>query len=151
MFVVCCVGSGLCDELITRSEESYRVCASVCLIVCDLYVSTMRRPRPDLGCCPTAEKLKLHFLYDKPLWRKIRKCDLSFIQITEPTRMENISQDNIQCEPKYHIPSKSVQYFRKSKMWTFGGHKFPYVRILYYTYRAFCHKFKLNQLMYNNY
>jgi hypothetical protein len=29
--VVCCVGSGLCDELITRSEESYRVCVSVCL------------------------------------------------------------------------------------------------------------------------
>ena len=23
---VCCVGSGLCDELITRSEESYRMC-----------------------------------------------------------------------------------------------------------------------------
>jgi hypothetical protein len=31
---LCCVGSGLCDELITRSEESYRVC--VCLILCDL-------------------------------------------------------------------------------------------------------------------
>jgi hypothetical protein len=31
--VVCCVGSGLCDELITRSEESYRVYVynSVCL------------------------------------------------------------------------------------------------------------------------
>jgi hypothetical protein len=26
VFAVCCVGSGLCDELITRSEESYRVC-----------------------------------------------------------------------------------------------------------------------------
>jgi len=24
---VCCVGSGLCDELIARSEESYRMCA----------------------------------------------------------------------------------------------------------------------------
>jgi hypothetical protein len=25
-FVVCCVGSDLCDDIITRSEESYRVC-----------------------------------------------------------------------------------------------------------------------------
>jgi len=37
MFVLCeyCVlsGRGLCDELITRPEESYRVC---CVIVCDL-------------------------------------------------------------------------------------------------------------------
>ena len=32
MFVyrVCCVGNGLCDGLINRSEESYRKCASVC-------------------------------------------------------------------------------------------------------------------------
>ena len=37
MFVVCCVGSGLCDELITRSEESYWVCVS--LIVRDLQTS----------------------------------------------------------------------------------------------------------------
>jgi hypothetical protein len=29
VFVVCCVGNGLCDELITRSEESYRVCVSI--------------------------------------------------------------------------------------------------------------------------
>ena len=51
VFVVCCVGSGLCDGLITRSEESYRVC--VCLIVCDLETSTTRRPGPELGCCVT--------------------------------------------------------------------------------------------------
>jgi len=29
---MCCVGSGLCDELITRAEECYCVC--VCLYVC---------------------------------------------------------------------------------------------------------------------
>ena len=33
MFVVYCVGSGLCDELTNRSEKSYRVCACVCLCV----------------------------------------------------------------------------------------------------------------------
>jgi hypothetical protein len=30
---VCCVGFGLCDGLITRSEESYRVCVCVCVCV----------------------------------------------------------------------------------------------------------------------
>jgi hypothetical protein len=34
-----CIGSGLCDELITRSEESYGV--FVCLIVCDPKISTI--------------------------------------------------------------------------------------------------------------
>ena len=39
----CCVlsGRGLCDELITRPEESYRLC---CVVVCDLETSRMRRP-----------------------------------------------------------------------------------------------------------
>ena len=45
MFVCCecCVlsGRGLCDELITRPEESYRLW---CVIVCDLETSRMRRP-----------------------------------------------------------------------------------------------------------
>jgi len=30
--LMCCVGSGLCDELITRSEQSYRVCVCVCVL-----------------------------------------------------------------------------------------------------------------------
>jgi hypothetical protein len=34
IFVVCCVGSGLCDELITRSEESYQACARARVCVC---------------------------------------------------------------------------------------------------------------------
>ena len=39
----CCVlsGRGLCDELITRPEESYRLW---CVVVCDLETSCMRRP-----------------------------------------------------------------------------------------------------------
>jgi len=45
MFVCCecCVlsGRGLCDELITRPEESYRLW---CVVVCDLETSRMRRP-----------------------------------------------------------------------------------------------------------
>jgi len=31
--VLCCVGSSLCDELITRSEESYQACVCVCVCV----------------------------------------------------------------------------------------------------------------------
>ena len=45
MFVCseCCVlsGRGLCDELITRPEEFYRLC---CVVVCDLETSRMGAP-----------------------------------------------------------------------------------------------------------
>ena len=49
---VCCEcyvlsGRGLCDELITRPEESYRLC---CVVVCDLETSWLRRPWPTGGC-----------------------------------------------------------------------------------------------------
>jgi len=58
VFVVCFVGSGLCDELITRSEESYRARARaracVCLIVCDLENCNTRRPKPQLVCVAAA-------------------------------------------------------------------------------------------------
>ena len=40
------LGRCLCDELITRPEESYRLW---CVIVCDLETSWMRRPWPALG------------------------------------------------------------------------------------------------------
>jgi hypothetical protein len=32
----------------------------VWLIVCDLETSTMRWPRPELGCCATAKKMYIH-------------------------------------------------------------------------------------------
>jgi hypothetical protein len=51
LFVVCCVGSALWNELITHSKESYRARACVCLILCDTETSTMRRIRPELCCC----------------------------------------------------------------------------------------------------
>jgi hypothetical protein len=50
MFVCCecCVlsGRGLCDQLITCPEESYRLW---CVVVCDLETSRGRRPWPALG------------------------------------------------------------------------------------------------------
>jgi len=49
---VCCdycvlSGRGLCDELITRPEESYRMW---CVVVCELETSWMRRPWPTGDC-----------------------------------------------------------------------------------------------------
>jgi len=51
----CCVlsGTGLCDELITRPEESYRLC---CVVVCDLETSIMRRPWPNGGLSSNEKK-----------------------------------------------------------------------------------------------
>jgi len=41
-------GIGLCDELITRPKESYRMW---CVVVCDQETSIVRRPWPIEGCC----------------------------------------------------------------------------------------------------
>ena len=62
---VCCEcrvssGRGLCDELITRPEESYRLC---CVVVCDLETSRMGAP----------------YIYDI---RRLRVNDLTFILLT---------------------------------------------------------------------
>jgi len=57
MFVCCecCVlsGRGLCDELITRPEEPYRLW---CVVVCDIETSRMRWPWPALGRSATKKK-----------------------------------------------------------------------------------------------
>jgi hypothetical protein len=70
MFVCCerCVssGRGLCDELIIRPEESYRLW---CVVVCDLETSRMRRPWPARGGNGTLKKyyhllgLSYHFFF----------------------------------------------------------------------------------------
>ena len=53
----CCAfsGRGLCDELITRPEESYRM---RCVVVCDLATWGMRRACPNGGCCAKRKKEK---------------------------------------------------------------------------------------------
>jgi len=47
-------GRGLCDELITRPEESYRLW---CVVVCDLETSKLRRPWPTLDHSATGNKI----------------------------------------------------------------------------------------------
>jgi len=60
MSVECCVlsGKGLCDDLITRPEESYRLW---CVVVCDLETTKIlvneRRPRPTGGLSGQERKL----------------------------------------------------------------------------------------------
>ena len=73
MFVVCecCVlsGRGLCDEVITRPEESYRVW---CVVVCDLETSRIRRPWPTgwLLRQKQTNKQTMDWLYNKRRHRK---------------------------------------------------------------------------------
>jgi len=65
MFVCCecrvLSGRGLCDELITSPEESYRLW---CVVVCDLETSRMRRSWPALGRSATKET---NYLYQPTL------------------------------------------------------------------------------------
>jgi hypothetical protein len=60
MFVCCecCMlpGRGLCDELITHPEVSYRLW---CVVVCDLETSRMRRSWPAQGRNVTAKKINI--------------------------------------------------------------------------------------------
>ena len=51
-------GRGLCDELITLPEESYRLW---CVVVCDLETSRMRRPWPTGGGGLSCQKQKKKF------------------------------------------------------------------------------------------
>jgi len=56
----CCVlsGRGLCDELITRPEESYRL---LCVVVYDREPSRMRKLWPALGRSATKKKVSVFF------------------------------------------------------------------------------------------
>jgi len=49
-------GRGLCDALITRPEESYRLW---CAVVCGLETSRMRRPWPLGGCHATKKNIHI--------------------------------------------------------------------------------------------
>jgi hypothetical protein len=50
-------GRGLCDELITRPDESYRLWC----VVCDLETCRIRRPWPALGRSATKKSIFYSF------------------------------------------------------------------------------------------
>ena len=54
-------GGGFCDGLITRPEQSYRIC--VCVCVYDREASTMMRPGPLWGR-RTMKKVRLRDSYE---------------------------------------------------------------------------------------
>ena len=64
MFVCCecrvLSGRGLCDEPITRPEESYRLW---CVAMCDLETSRIRRPWPAVGRSATWKKIIYIYIY----------------------------------------------------------------------------------------
>ena len=105
MFGLCCAGSGFCDELITRSEESLpSVCVCVraraCVNVCDLGSSKLRRLRSKLGCC-TTERKKLHYATERkpniPSVLRVRNCHqnlaggLKFIHLSQDHSLTSFS------------------------------------------------------------
>ena len=78
---VCCEcrvlsGGGLCDELITRPEESYRLC---CVVVCDLETSRMGAPyiydisrlRVKQDICQMKIKHWIACVQDRGKWKEV--------------------------------------------------------------------------------
>jgi len=72
-------GRGLCDELITRPEESYRMW---CVVVCNLETSRMRRPWPALGRSATKKKLHLVGFFHNYIRMHLHKKNASALQVT---------------------------------------------------------------------
>ena len=68
---------GLCDELITRPDESYRLWS---VVVCDLETSCMRRPWPSGGCCAKNKQRNTSDIISA-----VQVCSDSFVQSTVDT------------------------------------------------------------------
>jgi len=70
-------GRGLCDELITLPEESYRL---RCVVVRDLQTSVMRRQWPALGRSTTGKIVSIiHCIQSRNSGLKRCYCCLSFV------------------------------------------------------------------------
>ena len=82
----CCVmlGRGLCDGLITRPEESYRLW---CVVVCDLETSWMRRPTG--GCCAKTNKPKVQL--------HVSVLDNSHLQVVHESLESSYTRFNMGC------------------------------------------------------
>jgi len=67
-------GRGLCDELITRPEESYRLW---CVVVCGLENLWNEEAMTRVGSQPHSKK-KLHFMYNSSLLFSSAFVDLNW-------------------------------------------------------------------------
>ena len=134
MFVCCdcCVlsGKGLCDELITRPEESYR---RWCVVVCDLETSRMRRSWPALGRSATkkneiCKQNLLHFRHYVPQmeaqFQLRRKFSINFASrntiVLFSTAIHRASIISSSRFPLSTWPacSKTQDKFRSTQLWT---------------------------------
>ena len=73
----CCMlsGRGLCDELIPRPQESYRL---GCFVVFDLEIPWMRRPWPTGGICAKRKKFCVTVFSSSWQWTNaVRQCSWS--------------------------------------------------------------------------
>jgi len=109
MFVCfeCCVllGRGLCDALITRPEESYRL---LCVVVCDLETSRMRRSWPALGRSTTGLK-NLHL---PPNLKRLRQ---NWSRHSEVAAFVNCISENESISK--HWPGKRICLFDREEPW----------------------------------
>ena len=145
---VCCVlsGRGLCDELITHPEESYRL---RCVIVCDLETPWIRRPWPTGGLLrqkQTNKQIKLmmttskhvarvnvaSFVYSVPkktvnragcqisnLWTAW--CFLDYSAITNRIPYERKGYTFLQVNTYLRLHSYSVQQTKLQSIARFGS------------------------------
>ena len=105
-------GRGLCDELITRPEESYRLW---CVAVCDLETSWMRRPWPALG--PQRHRKKKIFFLFRTHQKRHRKPQSTLIFIVKETfpfnrKMRKSVSPQLRFRKKCY-PSSILVSFRK--------------------------------------
>jgi hypothetical protein len=95
--VVCCASSSLCEEPITRSEESYRMCVCVCVCVYGLETSTMRRRKFENSLhCFSVSYVKLHtrlyvFVCALITWYAGRTCVATYYMQTLAASLCRIS------------------------------------------------------------
>jgi hypothetical protein len=90
VFCECCV---LCrQQPLRRADHSCREALPgvwVCLIVCDLETSTMRRPRSEVGCCATGRKWQWPWRYSTP------ECHSSYFDSSLPNCMASYPENSI--------------------------------------------------------
>ena len=90
----CCElsGTGLCDGLITRQEEAYRLW---CVGVYGLETSKMRRPWPTGGCC-TPKKSPNQGIASRAVVNRV-SCQETGLLFLIQCCFEALSQDNKWC------------------------------------------------------
>jgi len=102
-------GRGLCGELITRPEESYRLW---CVVVCDLETSRMRS-WPALSRSATEKKINIHTCFSTGV-----SSSGSYVTAPDTTRHDTIRHDTIRhdTQHKIHLDEIPLDQVRSRQM-----------------------------------